>query len=121
MTLTRSDTVVVALGFLLVSSLYWGFWRADESAAELVIFVNGEKAYILDLFEDKKITVKGSVGDSLIEIKNGQARFISSPCNTSFCVRSGWQMHGGDFAACLPNSVSLHLSGGTKVYDAINF
>jgi len=121
MAITRLDKIVIALSSLLVVSLYWGLWRADEEASEVEIFVDGKKSYILDLFENKLVTVQGARGESMIEIKDGQARFVNSPCSTSFCVRSGWQNHGGDFVACLPNSVSLHLVGGQKIYDAINF
>lgn len=121
MRLTWADKIVLILCVLLTASLYWGLWRADDEAREVEIIVDGEKNYILDLFENKRLSVKGKLGESVIEIKDGQARFISSPCNTSFCVRSGWQNHGGDFVACLPNSVSLHLVGGSKLYDAINF
>ncbi len=121
MKLTNTDKLVFILSVLLVIGLYWGFWSANEDAREVEILVNGEKTHILDLFEDKRISVTGKLGESIIEIKDGQARFLSSSCNTSFCVRSGWQNHGGDFVACLPNGVSLHLAGGKKVYDAINF
>ena len=121
MLLTSLDKIILLLCFFLVVSLYWVLWRVDEEAHEVEIIVGGEKTYILDLHEDKRLSVKGKQGESIIEIKNGQARFISSSCNTSFCVRSGWQSHSGDFIACLPNSVSIHLAGGKKVYDAINF
>jgi len=119
--LNRIDWFVLVLCVAFIISLYVRFWKADESAQQVEILVQGEKQYILDLKQDRKITVQGKQGESLIEIKDGKARFISSSCNTSFCVRNGWQQHGGDFVACLPNAVSLHLAGGSKLYDAINF
>ena len=121
MKLNKIDKLVFLFCFLLVVTLYWVLWKADEGAREVEVLVDGEKTHILDLFESKRLSIKGSRGESVIEIKDGQARFLSSPCNTSFCVRSGWQSHSGDFVACLPNSVSLHLVGGKKIYDAINF
>ena len=121
MKLTGLDKIVFVLCILVVLSLYFSFWRADEDASEVEIIVGGVKTHILDLFENKQLSIEGTHGESVIEIKDGQARFISSPCNTSFCVRSGWQSQGGDFVACLPNSVSIHLVGGQKIYDAINF
>lgn len=121
MRLSQSDKVVVIFSVVLVASLYWFFWQGNDTAQEVEVLVDGKKTHILDLFENKRVTIQGSLGESIIEIKDGQARFLSSPCNTSFCVRSGWQDHGGDFVACLPNGVSLHLVGGNKVYDAINF
>ena len=120
-TLSRADKLVIIFSLALVISLYWLLWRGSSEAQEVEIIVNGEKQYILDLHTNTQIQVDGKHGSSMIEIKDGQARFVSSPCSTSFCVRSGWQHQSGDFVACLPNGVSLHLAGGAKVYDAINF
>ena len=121
MILTNIARVIFLFCFLFVLSLYWLLWKADENAQEVEVLVDGKKTHILDLFDNKRLSISGSHGESVIEIKDGQVRFVSSPCNTSFCVRSGWQKHGGDFVACLPNSVSFHLVGGKKIYDAINF
>lgn len=121
MKLSFSDKSVFVLSFLLVAALYWGLWKSDGLAQEVEILVEGKIQYILDLQEDKIITVQGTRGDSIIKISDGQVRFVSSHCNTSFCVRNGWQKNGGDFIACLPNGVSFYLKGGKKVYDAINF
>ena len=119
--LSRADKLVIIFSLGLVISLYWLLWRGSSEAQEVEIIVDGEKQYILDLYTNTQIQVDGKHGRSMIEIKDGQVRFVSSPCSTGFCVRSGWQHQSGDFVACLPNGVSLHLAGGVKVYDAINF
>jgi len=76
---------------------------------------------VYNLTENNVIDVDGELGQSRIEIADGRVRFIHSPCSSQYCVRSGWHEHSGGLAACLPNKVSLHLSGAGKLYDAINF
>ena len=106
---------------IFVLALYYVFWVGGGEAKHVEIFVNGEKRYVYNLSENHKIAVQGKIGESLIEIAEGRIRFLHSPCNTQFCVRSGWHEHSGSFAACLPNGVSIQLTGVGKMYDAINF
>ncbi len=58
------------------------------------------------------------VGDTVIEVKSGAIRFFESDCPGQECVHSGWLKNSGDTAACLPNRVSITLSGESGV-DAI--
>ena len=61
------------------------------------------------------------LGDSILEVEAGRIRFHASPCRGQQCIHSGWLSRAGDFAACLPNRVSVALvSAGTR-YDAISY
>ena len=42
--------------------------------------------------------------------KNG-AKFLSSTCKDKLCVKHGLCKNAGDFAACLPNRVSISVEG----------
>ena len=119
--LTPADKVIMAGSLLFVLVLYYFFWVGGGEAKHVEIFVKGEKRYVYNLSENHKINVPGKIGESLIEIADSKIRFVHSPCNTQFCVRSGWHEHSGSFAACLPNGVSVRLTGVGKMYDAINF
>jgi len=121
MSLTFADKVVIFFCTLFVLSLYYFFWVGSSEASQLEIYVNGEKRYIYNLSENNTISVEGKLGESVLEVAEGKVRFIQSPCNTQFCIRSGWHEHAGGLAACLPNGVSVHLTGAGKIYDAINF
>ena len=71
---------------------------------------------------DRELTVDGRLGLSRLKVENGQVRFATSPCRNQVCVHSGWLSHSGDAAACLPNRVSIVLSGdGSAGVDAMSF
>jgi len=118
---TRADKLILLGSIFFVSFLYYFFWVESSEANQVEIFVNGEKRYVYNLAENNTVHVDGKIGESLIEISDNKVRFTHSPCSSQFCVRSGWHEHSGGFAACLPNGVSLHLTGAGKMYDAINF
>lgn len=118
--ITRADYVVLAAATVLVGTLY-STWSASGGDASVVrVGVTGQTEQVLELTANQTLTLHGPLGDSVIEIKDGRARFTRSPCDNKQCIHSGWLGHAGDFAACLPNRVTLFIAG-SDTFDAINF
>lgn len=119
--LSRGDTVVWLLAATLLVSLYMMFWQADGHGAEAVVLVNGKRWARLDLFQNQDLDVPGPLGHSHIQVRDGQVRFVNSPCPNQLCVHTGWLSQGGEVSICLPNKVSLQILGSDPRFDAINF
>jgi hypothetical protein len=118
--LLLGDYLVVLCGLVLVVHLYKMFWHA-EHAAKLEIRQGDQVFATLSLDQDRVVEVAGPLGTSRIEIKQGKAHFLSSPCSNQYCVHQGWLSHLGQAAICLPNRVSLELLGAKKAYDSLNY
>ncbi len=119
--MTRADIVVVILAVALLPFLYITYWGSSQQGNELRVMVNGKETMVLSLHENKHITVPGPLGASVIDIHDGKARFVSSPCRGKQCVHTGWLGQGGEFAACLPNRVSIAVIAQEQRYDSIVF
>lgn len=119
--LTRADMLLLMFVTILIGWLYVTIWGADTAALEVEIWSRGERIETLPLAEDRQLAVAGVLGDSHIEIKHAEARFVDSPCSNKLCVLHGWLQHAGETTACLPNQVSLRILGRDPRYDAINF
>ena len=119
--MTRADMIVVILAVALLPFLYMTYWGPSQQADELRVMVNGKETLAISLHENKHITVPGPLGASVIDIHDGKARFVSSPCRGKQCVRTGWLGQGGEFAACLPNRVSIAVIAQEQRYDSIVF
>lgn len=113
---------LIAIGGLL--ALFITLWRPAGAAAEVAIMVDNEIQQTLSLSENQQLSVNGSLGESLITVKDGQVRFLSSPCRNQVCVHSGWASHSGELLACLPNRIALVLQGEAArnpEVDGVNF
>ncbi|MCF6255105.1 MAG: NusG domain II-containing protein [Gammaproteobacteria bacterium] len=119
--LSRGDAVVWLLAATLLVSLYMMFWQADGHGAEAVVLVNGKRWARLDLFQNQDLDVPGPLGHSHIQVRDGQVRFVNSPCPNQLCVHTGWLSQGGEVSICLPNKVSLQILGSDPRFDAIGF
>lgn len=119
--MTRADLVLLVCVAVLLPAVYWAAWR-DRGAGEAIEIRSGDRPpLVLSLHRDQQVKIGGRLGESVIEIQHGKAHFVASPCTSKVCIHSGWLDQSGQFAACLPNGVSLTVAGGKRRFDAINF
>jgi hypothetical protein len=100
--------LIPALGAVLVSffAVYSG------AGAQYIIHLKGEGGeWVFPEDAAETVTVSGPLGDTLVEIQNGAARVISSPCANQTCVAAGRIHSPGQWAACLPNKVMVFIGG----------
>ncbi len=119
---TVGDVIVAVLTIGLLLALYTHYWSGIGGEGERARIVSADNdVHIVSLSEDSTLTVHGPLGDSVIEVRQGQIRFIESPCNGKQCIHAGWLHTAGSFAACLPNRVSITVLGRNRHFDSINY
>ncbi len=72
------------------------------------------------IIKEVKLDVDQSfwVGDVRFEVKDGAIAFVESDCPGKECIHAGWLSSPGSSMACLPNKISVTLTGESEV-DAI--
>ncbi len=100
-----------------LSLLVWSGGAADTA----LIRAGGKVFKEVPLSRDQQIEVPGPLGTSVITIEKRRVRISSDPSPRQYCVRQGWLEQAGEIAVCLPNEVSVELTGGRKKYDSLNY
>jgi hypothetical protein len=114
------DWLTLVLGSACVVLLALKLWSGD--LADKAIIRSGGKIFKeVPLSRDQQVEVPGPLGTSVIAIRNHQARIVSDPSPRQYCVRQGWLQQSGEIAICLPNEVSVELTGSRKKYDSLNY
>ena len=114
------DWLTLLLGASLAAFLAVTLWQGG--AADKAVIRSGGKIFReAPLSRDQVIEVPGPLGLSRVAIHNRQARIAADPSPRQYCVRQGWLKQAGEVAVCLPNQVSVELSGGSKRYDSLNY
>ena len=90
------------IAFIVASSIY-----LPEKGSSLSVKV-GDSVYSFPLNKNAIYAVEGEIGETEIEIRDGRARIISSPCPNKTCISSGFQ----NTLICLPNKVIAEISKG---------
>lgn len=99
---------VLFIILILISSLFL------SGAGDEVLINANSKEYRYPLSEDRIVEVEGLIGTTTIEIKDGKASIIESPCPGKTCL----SMKMGNAICCLPNRVLLTIENSSKEVDA---
>jgi hypothetical protein len=75
------------------------------------IMIEAEQQWIYPLDAEATVRVPGPLGETVVEIKDGAVRVISSPCPEKICIKTGRISKPGQWIACLPNRVFISIRG----------
>lgn len=114
------DWLILLLGCTCVALLTLKLWNG-ELADRAIIRSGGKIFKEVPLSRDLQVEVPGPLGISVITIEKRKARISSDPSPRQYCVRQGWLQQAGEIAICLPNEVSVELTGSAKRYDSLNY
>jgi hypothetical protein len=111
MHITIGDKFLIA-ALLILNGWLFANWGVGFSKGDwVVVTVNQKETTRLPLDQDQKTHVKGPLGLTEIEVKNGRARIIRSPCKNKVCIKSGYIRYADRLAACIPNRVVIRIVG----------
>lgn len=114
------DWLVFFSGLLGVAWLFAALWQGG-TGERLVIRSHGTVIAETSLLHDQTYRVTGPLGTSLITVQNRRARVAADPSPRQYCVKQGWLSQAGEAAICLPNQVSIEITGAGKLYDSLNY
>jgi hypothetical protein len=119
--MTRADWLLLLIVLGTLPLLYARFWHAGGPANWLEVQAGNAPPQVISLSTGRQLDIAGPLGNSRIEVHDGKARFLDSPCHGKLCVQAGWLEHAGETVACLPNRVTIQLLGRHPKFDAVNF
>jgi len=117
--ITVADRIILGLAIILIIWSYIHYW-GGKTLNYAIILAADNIPKTVNLYQPQQIIVQGSKGESKIEVKDGQIRFIASPCKQQYCVHAGWLTESKSFITCLPNQVSIELPHANK-FDSISY
>ena len=86
--------------------------EAFSLGSDVVVEVNGKPLYTLCLDADTEISIEGTHGRTVLEIKNGKVRMKEADCGNQTCIKQGWISKGT--IVCLPNQIVIIVGSGIK-------
>ncbi len=107
------DYIIFLLSLAVVTASV--FWSASSGEGELIaeIEASGE-VYILPLSRDGSLVLKGPVGDTRVDVADGEVFISDSDCRDKICVAMGPVSTPSSWVACLPNRVFVRVVAGNS-------
>jgi hypothetical protein len=108
--------ILLALGFGILALLQ-GFAMPGQT---VTVFADGELYGVYSLYENQTVEIESANGHNTMEIKGGQVSMIDADCPNKDCIKFGSISQTNQTIICLPNKVSLKISGESDL-DAITY
>jgi hypothetical protein len=102
---------IFALLFAVAVIVGFSLYAVDQGGREnSVIVETDEGTFLYPLDQDRTLEFEGPLQEhTVVEIRDGRARFVSSPCRDKICIAAGWLEEDQQWAACLPNRVFVQV------------
>lgn len=108
--ITRKDKMFIII-LLIICLLFFALQFIKKTGTYAVVKQNGETVLTFSLTdEDFETQVNGVT----VCLENGSVYVKNSDCPDKVCVRSGKLKKSGDCAICVPNGISVEISGEKK-------
>ncbi|PWB55266.1 MAG: hypothetical protein C3F18_06085 [Nitrosomonadales bacterium] len=114
------DWLTVLAGMLLAGYLFMTLWGGSKGAS-LIIRSGGKIVAEADLTRNRNFEISGPLGTTLVTVENHRVRVARDPSPRQHCVKQGWLSRAGEAALCLPNQVSVELTGVARAYDSLSY
>ena len=98
--------VLVLLSFLL---------PLRQGVGARVLVDSGEQTvFVADLHKNQQVELNGPLGTTRLQIADGSAWVVSSPCPQKICIGLGKASHSGDLLACVPNRLVIRIEAAAE-------
>ena len=115
-TLVRDTLLIFTLLLIGIILLFVLRGQSNEGSYVIIMYQNEEKARF-SLTSDGIYDINN--GKNKIEILGGKVRMTYADCPDELCIRQGWIEYDGQSIICLPNKITVMVSGGDSLVDFV--
>lgn len=105
---------------IVTAGFFYNAW-SKPAGSMVLVRAQGKVMVRAALERDADYSVRGTLGISRIEVRQGRARVAADPGPRQICVKQGWVNRAGEAALCLANQVSLEIGGAEKAFDSMTY
>jgi hypothetical protein len=104
------DYVAVAVSLAIVAAISFYAYAGRSRRGEVRVEAAGTH-YVYPLGEERRVSVQGPLGATIVVVRGGKASVEDSPCPDKLCVHMAAISKPGQWIACLPNKVFVRVTG----------
>ena len=109
MKIKKNDLILVAAVLLIAIAAYVYMGFNKSFGAKALVSLSDGSEQLISLKKDAVYDFSSNGYTIHIEVKQGKAAFINSPCPDHICEHYGYLGREGELAVCLPAKASLSI------------
>lgn len=111
------DIILIVASLAVATALLVVTRSHGETGSYVVVMSRNSEVARYSLAVDGIYAING--GKNTIEIKDGKVRMTEADCPNHLCIRQGWASFSGQSIVCLPNELSVIITGADDAADFI--
>jgi len=121
-TLKKGDKIIVFLLVLFVAFFIFERYVFSKSKVQsIIIRSDGSIVKDIPLKDNGEYLIKSKEGELTFIIQSQEVKVIESTCPDKLCIKQGWISKQGESIICLPNRISITITGGNNVVDSTTY
>lgn len=112
--------IVAVCACLLYVPLIWSAYRDAGREKEVVVSYKDQEILRKDLKINDVYTVKGTLGDVQVEVKDKRVRVEKENSPYHLCSIQGWVEDANRPIVCLPNNIVVQIEANDADEDAVD-
>lgn len=112
------EYILIAAALIIAAVVWLGFRLNRDDGVYAVVSIDGVETARYPLSVDGTYPLNG--GTNLLVIENGFAYMQGADCPDKLCVNQGKVRYTGQCIVCLPNRVTVTVSGAGEGVDLVS-
>lgn len=119
MIMKKSDKILITIVIIvsLITIIILKITKTDSNSA--IVYYNDLPILNINLNEKKEYTVKGDLGDIIIETGIGKIRVKKENSPKHLCSKQGWVSNNYTPIICLPNKIVIKINNKKDNVDTV--
>ena len=110
--------ILIFAAVIAVCLAVWLLPRGGGRTA--LVYQDGTLLYILNLRQNRTLTVTGPAGKTIITVADGEVFVSHADCPDQVCVQHGPLQNNGGPIICLPNRLTIEWAENESQIDALS-
>ncbi len=117
--MTKADKILIIFLMVVSVGLVVPIWNGAPKANTAVVTVQNKEVLRLDLYKNEKYTVKGTLGNVYIQVKDGKVRVYQETSAHHICSKQGYVSQPNVPIVCLPNETVVTIESNQSTEDTV--
>jgi hypothetical protein len=120
--LKKGDKVIIILVILLaLFAIFQRYVFPKTKSEDVVVKSDGVTVQQRSLETTGTFTIKNKEGQLTFIIQDKKVKVTESTCKDKLCVKQGWISRTGESIVCLPNRITITITGGDESVDTTTY
>lgn len=113
--MNKNDLKLVGVLLIIISIFFIMINITKKEGKTAVVYYEDKEILKIDLNTNKEYTVKGYLGDVVLEVKNNKIRVKEENSYNHICSKEGYISESGKSLICLPNKIIIKIDGKSEI------